>query len=110
MLQFLDLKSFPCFICTTDIINFNYSNAKQVSVDLRVRLRFELNTTYRWAEAHYGLRCFDRVLSLVRGERLEIRQLSTLSQGLLGLCKPRAVAMTDCALVVLSMGHPVGLP
>ena len=57
LLQFLDLKSFPLLhLHQTDIINFNYSNAKQVSVDLRARLRFELNTTYRWAEAHYGLR------------------------------------------------------
>ena len=54
------------------------------SVDLRARLRFELNTTYRWAEAHHGRACLDRDAFLVRVNRFEHAQLSSLSQVFLG--------------------------
>ena len=55
LLQFLDLKhsQMPHL---RQPANSGRGEANQVSVDLRARLRFELHNTYRWAEAHHGLR------------------------------------------------------
>ena len=55
LLHFLDLKHSP-IPHLRQPANSGRGEANQVSVDLRARLRFELNATYRWVEAHYGLR------------------------------------------------------
>ena len=55
LLQFLDLKHSP-IPHLRQPANSGRGEANQVSVDLRARLRFELNNTYRWAEAQHGLR------------------------------------------------------